>query len=75
MIPSRDLSEQIKCCTLMPLFTVMADSIDIDCVDPQVHTEIYISNVKPKAMWKIKAAWSEFLVFTVSNIFQNKRII
>lgn len=39
MIPSRDLSEQIKCCSL--LFTVMADSIDIDCVDPKVHKEIY----------------------------------
>lgn len=38
MIPSRDLSEQIKCCTLTPLFT---DSIDIDCVDPQVYAEIY----------------------------------
>lgn len=41
MIPSRDLSEQIEFCTLMPLFTVMADSLDIDYVDPKVHAEIY----------------------------------
>lgn len=37
-IPSRDLSEQIKCRTLTPLFT---DSINIDYVDPQVYAEIY----------------------------------